>query len=230
VPADVKLGRHTLQANGVQGIQERSISLGIELISLPTVASAPRDLVASAGDGLVELSWRAPVETGGIPVLAYEVELSTDGGLVWTPFETLFSSQERAIIDGLVNRTTYQFRVRAVNDEGVGPYSEPSAAVTPRGLDAELEITIAVDEENPVLGDEVIFEITVTNQGGTAAPDVMVSGEMTPGRFAPLEVTATHGSYDEENRLWTIGTLGGGSTATLTIRAEVVMPEEEEQS
>ncbi len=74
---------------------------------------APANVVAAAGNASVHLTWGA-APANGSPVLKYVVEgngTSVDVG-----------ADQRALdITGLVNGTTYQFSVKAVNAKGTGP-------------------------------------------------------------------------------------------------------------
>ena len=79
-----------------------------------TVPGAPGGLAADASDGKVTLSWAAPGSDGGSQVSGYNVYYATSAdfrgagefsGLTGTAFA----------LGGLVNGTTYYFRVTAVN-------------------------------------------------------------------------------------------------------------------
>lgn len=92
-----------------------------------TVPDAPLAVVAVAADGALEVSWTAPMFTGGSTITDYVVEYgeSSEG-----PFETVadgVSSATSATITGLVNGTEYWVRVSAVNT--MGP-SSPSTTVS----------------------------------------------------------------------------------------------------
>ena len=77
-------------------------------------ASEPRSFTVTPGNGQAELSWSAPSETGGSPVLYYEV--SRDGGSTWSRA----SGNTRHTFTGLTNGTSYRFSVRAVTEAGPG--------------------------------------------------------------------------------------------------------------
>jgi subtilisin family serine protease len=98
------------------------------LESAPVVApSAPRALSAEARNASVVLTWQVPSANGGANISDYVVEFSTDGS-VWTTFADGVSSGLAATVTGLVNGTSYQFRVKAVNTAGAGATSNVVSA------------------------------------------------------------------------------------------------------
>lgn len=90
-------------------------------------ASAPLNLVATAGDRAVLLTWSPPRSDGGSPVTGYVVEQSRDGGRNWEASRDADPRELAALVAGLTNGTEYSFRVTAITDAGAGA---PTAAVT----------------------------------------------------------------------------------------------------
>lgn len=99
-------------------------------------AAAPTNLLATAKDQAVELTWTAPSNTGGYPIGYFVIEyqyVAQGGQIVRKTVETS-GAVTRQVISGLTNGTSYIFRVAAVIPPGgIGAYSSPSAAVTPPG-------------------------------------------------------------------------------------------------
>jgi hypothetical protein len=89
-----------------------------------TVPSAPRTVVATAGDRSATVVWSAPASTGGSPITGYIVTAhdgatcSTTGALTCT-------------VTDLDNDTRYTFTVIATNDVGSSAPSQASATVMP---------------------------------------------------------------------------------------------------
>ncbi|MEI7861967.1 MAG: fibronectin type III domain-containing protein [Planctomycetota bacterium] len=101
-------------------------------VSLPAAPPpAPTLLMASAGAGLVVLSWKAPQFAGGSPLTGYALQSSTDGGLSWSQRETLSPTATSAVVNGLVGGQAISFRLAAVNLIGTGASSAPTAPVVP---------------------------------------------------------------------------------------------------
>jgi hypothetical protein len=92
----------------------------------------------------MSLTWDAPLNNGGTPIISYTVQYRVHGTPTWTTASSSISgATPYYVVSGLQNATLYDFRVAAVNAVGQGPYSaivmaETSTASTaPIGLTAE---------------------------------------------------------------------------------------------
>ena len=85
---------------------------------------APTGLAAAPGDGQVTLSWAAP-GSGGAPISGYNVYYATspDGEAVTPVNRGSLVTATGHMVTGLVNGSTYYFRVTAVTRVGQGPPS-----------------------------------------------------------------------------------------------------------
>ncbi len=95
-----------------------------------TVPGAPAGLTATAGNARVTLSWAAPASDGGSPVSGYNVYVATSAdfkGAAELPGVT----GTAIVLVGLVNGTSYYFRVTAVNAVGQSPPSAGASATLP---------------------------------------------------------------------------------------------------
>jgi hypothetical protein len=92
--------------------------------------SAPRDVIATPGDGFVNLMWRQPTYTGSGPIRNYRVFISEDGGTTWTKVTRPQSTGLSASVTGLTNSKSYSFRLQAMNGSP-GTYSD-LVSVVPR--------------------------------------------------------------------------------------------------
>ena len=106
--------------------------------------SAPLGLTATRiGSGAVLLKWSPPAQTGGLPIDYYEIDTSTDG-TGWNilpngyaPFPDL-----REVILACYGGTDCRYKVAAVTDAGVGPFSTLKAAKNvPPGPPTALTVT-----------------------------------------------------------------------------------------
>ncbi|MFM7147803.1 MAG: sortase, partial [Actinomycetales bacterium] len=101
------------------------------------VSDPPAQIVAERGDGRLIVRWTAPANDGGLPIVDYRVQSSTDGGITWLPIVRAPSAHCETPVVGLVNGTAYRFRVAAVNAAGQGNFSEASNLCVPAGLPGE---------------------------------------------------------------------------------------------
>jgi hypothetical protein len=93
---------------------------------------APTSLSASSGDTSASLSWSAPSFDGGSQITGYRVYRGT------SPNPTTALTPDLGVVTsyvdtGLVNGTTYYYKVSALNANGEGPLSN-QAQVTPLAL------------------------------------------------------------------------------------------------
>ena len=118
----------------------------------------PSSVQAQAKDGGAMLEWVAPPEVPSKPVTHYEYQ--QDGETDWTPTSGPGTSKE---VTGLTNGENYKFRLRAVNSEGKGAASKPSAPVTPApaGLTASFESVPASHDGSSAFTLELAFSEAV---------------------------------------------------------------------
>ena len=155
---------------------------------------------------------------------------------LWNIGSIANGESETLLIDVLVNGTGDYLNIAEVtasdvldidsapdNDDGdQSEDDEDNAIVTPVDASADLSLTKAVvnDETSPLVGSEITFIITVTNDGPDAATGVEVT-DLLPSGFNFVLFSSTAGTYNNTTGLWTIGTMANGVTETLLIDAIV---------
>ena len=90
----------------------------IEVVTQGYAPAAPTSLSVKAAKTSVTLGWKAAAVTGGSAVRNYIVEYSKNNGVSWLKVTKPVSTSRSLTIKGLRSRTTYLFRVTAVNDVG----------------------------------------------------------------------------------------------------------------
>ena len=81
------------------------------------------------GNAQVSLTWYA--NDGGSAITDYNIQHSIDNGANWITFTDGVSPAESGTVTGLTNGTSYVFRIRAENLNGLSPYSDASSAIVP---------------------------------------------------------------------------------------------------
>lgn len=110
----------------------------------PPAATAPGQvsaLNATPADGAVNLSWTLS-DDGGAAITNYPVEYKITTTAVWTSANNS-TTNTFDTVSGLAIGTTYDFRVRAINNAGAGAYST-TASATPTssgGVSAPYSLT-----------------------------------------------------------------------------------------
>ena len=113
-------------------------------VTILTAASAPSNLTASPAGTSAVLTWDAPTNEGGSPVLSYQVLRGTSSGTE-VPIGT---SNTTGFTDPTVaSRTLYYYQVKAVNSAGTGPASnEASLLFTNTFTSPQLSATAGLNQ------------------------------------------------------------------------------------
>ncbi|MGB5462166.1 MAG: DUF11 domain-containing protein, partial [Aureibaculum sp.] len=93
-----------------------------------------------------------------------------------------------------------------------------SVGTTPSAL-SDIELTKVVDNANPNVGTNVIFTLSVTNNGPSAATGVLVTDLLPTGYTYVSDDGA--GAYVSATGIWTLPVMVNGNTETLNITASV---------
>ncbi len=104
---------------------EGSVSI---MVTVPAPPGPPRGVTAIPyRDHAAKVSWRAPATSGAAAITSYIVRPYK--GTAGQPGHLLKSTKTTAIITGLQDGATYQFRVKARSGAGTGLFSPPSAGM-----------------------------------------------------------------------------------------------------
>lgn len=154
----------------------------------PTVAARPRAVLVTVG---------AVSDPSGAAVRGYRVEGST-GGVDFIPRDASAGPAARStLVTNLVPSVSYKFRYQAVNDNGSGPFSAWSAAVTPLNPDEPgpgLATGLTEDNKvNPIYSPAGVIK---PGTGGTTGPvgSPLAAADATQGHLVVTWTAPTWGN------------------------------------
>ena len=104
---------------------------GSATVTPATVPGSPTAVVATSGNASLAVTWTAPASNGGSNITDYVVKYSSNSGSTWTTFADPVSTATSCNVTGLINGTSYIFRVVAKNAYGL---SLPSANSAPGSM------------------------------------------------------------------------------------------------
>jgi hypothetical protein len=205
------------------------------------VPGAPTGLAGVARNGQVDLTWTAPVSSGGAEITGYFIEKSSDNGSNFTTaVADTGSSAVSRTVDSLANGTTYVFRISAINSAGTGAHSTASSSLKPQGLPVFTSIEPSSGTDlggtNVVVTGQNFSGMSGVTVGGVAATtvtvvsDTRVSFTTQAGTAGVVDVilTTPSGSTTATGQFTYLaiptitnvspfyGPLGGGTTIVIT--------------
>ena len=86
--------------------------------------------VLDHGPTFVSLAWEPPANDGGRPITGYLVEKKEKGTQEWVRVTTFPIPTTDFVVPSLSDGQTYDFRVMAVNEGGIGKPSKTTGPVT----------------------------------------------------------------------------------------------------
>ncbi|MDB4807776.1 DUF11 domain-containing protein, partial [bacterium] len=98
------------------------------------------------------------------------------------------------------------------------PSEDDQSSVTIQAPEADLSLTMSVSDNAPTVGQEIEFEIKVSNDGRDAATGVSAR-DVLPVGLTYVSSSTTVGQYTSGTGIWEIGSLSVGGNVTLTINA-----------
>lgn len=126
--------------------------------------------------------------------------------------------------DPFENRTQViaadQFDIDSTSDNGFDNDEDDTASITLTPASADLSLTKTIDDDTPNVDDDVVFTLTVRNDGPDAAGAIEVLDALPQG-LANIRSEAETGTYDSDDQTWRIDELESGGTTTLTLTATV---------
>lgn len=188
-----------------------------------TPPSAPRSLEASAGEGLVDLTWLAPSFDYGSPVSNFRIyrgEASGDLSFLVEVDDVLAYTDSDVTVG-----TTYYYQVSAVTGAGEGPRSEEKEGTPIDTIDPAVTITAPKDGDSLAPG---MVEVTGTATDNIAVEKVEISKDATEWKLASGTTswsgTLEMGSGEDTIYARATDTSGNVATASITVHVDGGFP------
>jgi titin len=118
-----------------------TVSNVVTPVGLPSV---PTNVAAAVADGQAVLTWSSPTNTGGLAIVDYVIQSSSNGGATWLTLDDDVSGETGLTVPNLTNGIAYMFRVAAVNSFGAGEFSDATAPQTSLAAPQAITNLIAV--------------------------------------------------------------------------------------
>jgi hypothetical protein len=133
--------------------------------------SAPSNVTAVVGNGLVTLSWTNPP----LNPTTWNVKRSTANG---GPYSVIVSNLSQALWrdTSFTPNVTYYYVVSAVNAFGESPNSAQVSAQPTNALPDVVITSVGWTPANTLIGSNMVFRVTVRNQGAGATPSGVTLG------------------------------------------------------
>ena len=194
-----------------------------------TAPGAPTGLAATASGTAINLTWTSPSSTGDATISGYKIEVSSDGGTIWTDLVADTSSpgttyQHTVLAAG----ATRHYRVSAINTAGTGGSSNIANATTgatvpgaPTGLTATAGgTTINLSWTAPAsTGGSVItgYKIEVSSDDGMTWTDLVADTNSPATTYEHTGLAAGDTRHYRISAINTVGTGGHSNIANATI-------------
>ena len=172
---------HTVTVTASDGVASASIAV---TVSVTDVAEPPPEpaLVAAAGSGpgRVVVSWTAPEASGGPAIDRYEVRYRAIGDEEYTDVTGYDGVLTRVTLEGLEPGKRYEIQVRAVNEEGPGPWS----TLTTDSPGPENRAPVAVDDSAATAVDTAVAIDVLANDDDADGDTLAVISVSDPAHGA----------------------------------------------
>ena len=96
-------------------------------------------MIASIDPASLKVSWEPPMESHNVPITGYVIQYVKDGTQEMTN-DTKNISGTTHIISGLDACAEYSVKVAAMNDDSIGPFSEPVVEIS--GEDSKFNLCV----------------------------------------------------------------------------------------
>ena len=209
-----RLGFSVPGATGVTSVAF-SVTAGTASGSTSTINASPTSIPADGSStSRIDVQLRdasgVPLNTGGD-----DVDLSTTLGVLGPVRDNGNGSYTATLRSSVTPGTA------TISGTVNGAPISDTATVTFAAGSADIEVEVEVSDETPAPGDEVVYVVTVRNQGPEVATGIGIT-QTLPARLQFVSAITSQGEYTPASGVWTVGSLVEGARATLTLVVRVL--------
>uniref|UniRef100_A0A8C3MMC0 Uncharacterized protein n=1 Tax=Geospiza parvula TaxID=87175 RepID=A0A8C3MMC0_GEOPR len=146
-------GFYTIRVPSLHGYKEQTTYVFVRDAAALTAGAPGSPLNVRCHDvnkDCLLLSWVAPSDDGGSPILGYLIERCEAGSEQWVQCSAQPVKGCRCPVLGLAEGQTYQFRVKAVNKAGTSHPSRASDPVTTQDPSRDKRVTVQIAQILPI--------------------------------------------------------------------------------
>lgn len=122
---------YRFRVSTITAVGTSAATAALAVTTLGNAPASPTALkVTATTTTTVTLSWSQAAVVDGSAVRNYIVEYSTNSGSTWTVATKAVSTSKSVTLSGFRTKSTYRFRVKAVNDVGASGYSNAVTVTT----------------------------------------------------------------------------------------------------
>ncbi len=196
--------------------------------------------LGNAPNRICVIQWKDYRWNGGNENYNFQIRLSESSNSVEFHYGNFTNTGDARPFQVTINRTNADFQNRTLqgnsdwNTTNTISDNRQNGAITVSGTIkptnglvfsfappyADLFVNIAANTANPCVGQELIYEINLTNNGPNPTQNTIVNFSL-PNGLTLLEGNAEVGNYNAGSGNWTINNLNNGQNAKLFIRASV---------
>jgi len=199
---------YRVYAINLMGESAQASSATAMISATNSIPDPPTSLIATpSGPNIIDLSWDAPINTGGASITGYRIEVSEDGGTNWIDLETNYKETIYSHT-GLTERSLCHYRVYAINSDG----RESSSS----------NVAEATTTSGAVRAVVVSFDAT-SSQVNESTKTITVQLNVNPPPSSSLTISYSLGGTASQNTDYSIRGSGSISVATNTASVDLTI-------
>ena len=190
---------------------ELVIEANAVVLTVPTVNAQQTNDSSPIITGTADSDDNLTVLLNGINYTENDGDLVDHGDDTWS----LTIPESNALPEG-----TYDVAVTVSDNDGHTANDATADEILIEAVTSDLTITKTVNVLTPLIGETIVFTITVHNSGETNLNEILVDEQIRDG-FTFLNSTVSVGEYNSAQGIWTISQLDINETATLMVTVKV---------